>query len=432
MRRRIAFGLLATALALAACSDGGTESTPAAETTQPGTAITSSTTSTAAPIATTTTTTVTITTVAPSTTTTTTTTTTTLPPDPLQGLALELVAEGLHQPTAVASAPGDDRLFVVERRGRIRIVDAGALVEQPFLDIEDSVNWAAGIEQGMLGLAFHPRFADNGRFFVYYTGLSDERRLVEFTVSDDPSAADPASERLLLTRPQPTDIIRHYGGHLEFGPDGFLYVSLGDGAAPELNGQDPGTVFGAILRLDVDNGDTYAIPADNPFVDGGGAPEVWAFGLRNPWRFAIDRESETLFIADVGQEHWEEINRVSLGSAGANFGWPDTEGARCFLLSGCTLDDYTLPWIEYSHDEGCSVTGGRVYRGSAIPELTGQYLYADWCGQWIRSVDVSGVQTDWSDDLGEAGQVQSFGTDAEGELYVVNFAGELWKIVPVR
>ena len=209
--------------------------------------------------------------------------------------------------------------------------------------------------------------------------------------------------------------------------------ALGDGAAPELNGQDPGTVFGAILRLDVDNGDTYAIPADNPFVAGGGAPEVWAFGLRNPWQFAIDAATNTMFIGDVGQERWEEINRISLDDgAGANFGWPDTEGARCFLLSGCNLDDYTLPWIEYSHDEGCSVSGGRVYRGSAIPELDGHYFYADWCGQWIRSVDVSGEQTDWSGDLerGRPGPVLRRGQD--GELYVVNFAGELWKIVPRR
>jgi glucose/arabinose dehydrogenase len=347
-------------------------------------------------------------------------------------LELQLVASGLFQPTAVVTAPGDDRLFVVERRGRIRIVDESGLVEQPFLDIEQAVSWAEGIEIGMLGLAFHPDYAENGRFFVYYAGSDDARRLVEFTVGDDPSVVDAGSERVLLTRPQPTETIRHYAGHLEFGPDGMLYAALGDGAAPELNGQDPGTVFGAILRLDVDQGETYAIPRDNPFAAGGGAGEVWAYGLRNPWRFSIDAESATMHIGDVGQERWEEINVVALDAGGANFGWPDTEGARCFLVSGCSLDDYELPWIEYSHDVGCSVTGGRVYRGSAIPELHGHYFFADWCGQWIRSVDESGEQTDWSGDLQDAGQVQSFGADKDGELYIVNFAGELWRIVPRR
>jgi glucose/arabinose dehydrogenase len=419
--------LLGGVLFLTACS--GVE-TATSTTLQPTTTTPPSTTSTATPI-------VTATSQAPSTTaaqTTTTTPTTTWPPDPLQGLALDLVATDLHQPTAVASPPGDHRLFVVERRGRIRIIEDGVLLEEPFLDIEDSVNWASGIEQGTLGLAFHPAYATNGRFFVYYTGSSDERRLVEFTVSEDPSVTDPATERLLLTRPQPSDIIRHYGGHLEFGPDGLLYASLGDGAGLD-NGQDPGTVLGAILRLDVDGGDTYAIPADNPFVDGGGAPEVWAFGLRNPWQFAIDGETGSMVIGDVGLEDWEEINVVALNEGGANFGWPDTEGAHCFLLAGCDVADYTLPWIEYSHDEGCSVTGGRVYRGRAIPELLGHYFYADWCGLWIRSVELGGdpaLVQDWSGDLSHAGQVQSFGVDDAGELYVVNFAGELWKIVPRR
>ncbi|HSF85229.1 MAG TPA: PQQ-dependent sugar dehydrogenase [Acidimicrobiia bacterium] len=421
--------IVGAALVGTACSGNAAEPTTTdgpPPTTVPTTL--AATTSTAAPVATTTTRVAETTTSAPPTT----TTTTTLPPDPLQGLGLERVASGLFQPTAVVVPPGDDRFFVVERRGRVRIVDENGLVEEPFLDVESSVSWAQGIEIGMLGLAFHPNYEVNGRFFVYYSGTDDARRLSEFSVSDDPSVADPSSEKVLLTRPQPTEIIRHYAGHLEFGPDGMLYVALGDGAAPELNGQDPGTVFGAILRLDVDQGETYAIPADNPFVDGGGAGEVWAFGLRNPWRFSIDPATETMHIGDVGQDRWEEINRVSLSQGGANFGWPDTEGGGCFLLSGCDLDDYELPWLVYDHDEGCSITGGRVYRGSAIPELAGHYLYADWCETWIRSTDETGEQTDWSADLREAGQVQSFGTDADGELYIVNFAGEIWKIVPRR
>lgn len=348
-----------------------------------------------------------------------------------------MVASDLHQPTAITAPPGDDRLFVVERRGRIRIVEEGTLLDEPFLDIEEQVNWAAGIEQGMLGLAFHPDYAASGRFFVYYVGEDDARRLSEFAVSADANVADPASEKLLITRPQPTDIIRHYGGHLEFGPDGYLYAALGDGAAPEINGQDPGTVFGAILRLDVDNGEPYAIPADNPFVDGGGAGEVWVFGLRNPWRFSIDPVERTMYIADVGQESWEEINTVPLDDGGgANFGWPDTEGSRCFLLSGCDLADYVLPTLEYGHAEGCSVTGGVVYRGRAIPELDGHYFYADWCGQWVRSFRWTGAEVleerDWSDGLDQAGQVQAFGVDVAGEVYLVNFAGDLLKILPVR
>ncbi len=433
-RRVVALPALLLTL-FSACSDAG--SLAATTLPPPATTTVAVTTSTSVPVATTTgappaTSTAPSTSTSAPITTTTTTTTTTVSPDPLLGLALELVAADLHQPTAVVSPPGDPRLFVVERRGRIRIVEDGELVARPFLDIEDSVSWASGIELGMLGLAFHPNYPEDRRFFVYYTGESDERRLAEFTVSEDPAAAVRDSERLLLTRPQPTDIIRHYAGHLEFGPDGTLYAALGDGAAPERHGQDPGTVFGTILRLDVDQGDPYAIPADNPFATSGGAGEVWAYGLRNPWQFAIDARTETMYIGDVGQDRWEEINRVALAPGGANFGWPDTEGSRCFLLSGCNLGDYTLPWLEYSHDEGCSVTGGRVYRGRAIPELDGHYFYADWCVGWIRSVAADGAQTDWASDLRGAGQVQAFGADRDGELYVVNFAGELWKIAPRR
>lgn len=289
----------------------------------------------------------------------------------------------------------------------------------------------------MLGLAFHPEYADNGRFFVYYSGEGDARRLVEFAVSTDPNVADPASEKLLLTRPQPSEILRHYAGHLEFGPDGYLYAALGDGAAAELNGQDPNTVFGAILRLDIDNGETYAIPADNPYAEGGGAGEVWAFGLRNPWRFAIDVDGGLMYIADVGQDSFEEINTVSLdGGGGINFGWPDTEGSRCFLLSDCDPADYTLPSFEYGHDAGCSVTGGVVYRGVAIPELVGHYFYADWCTQWVRSFRLSAGavtdEADWSDQLFESGQVQAFGVDTNGEMFLGNFSGDLFRVVPVR
>lgn len=366
------------------------------------------------------------TTPAPSTTPVPTTTTTTLPP--LHGLAFETVATGLAQPTVVTHAPGDQRLFVVERTGVIRLVEpATGLVEEAFLDLSDRVG-SNGIEQGMLGLAFHP--ADPGRFFVYYVDTDGRRTLSEFP---EPT---PDSERLLFAHPQPPGSvdIRHYGGHLEFGPDGYLYVSLGDGADAGNEGQNPDSIFGTILRLDVD-GDPYAIPSGNPFPDGD-APEVWAYGLRNPWRFTIDDTDRLIYIADVGQERWEEVSVLSLDDGGANLGWPVMEGDHCFSRSDCDPDEFTTPALEYGHDEGCSITGGHVYRGEAIPELQGHYFYGDWCGGWIRSFrmeDREAVDSqDWTADLEGVGQPNAFGLDAAGEMYVANYEGEVLTIVPVR
>ncbi|MBA2336544.1 MAG: PQQ-dependent sugar dehydrogenase [Acidimicrobiia bacterium] len=363
--------------------------------------------------------------------------TTTAPPAPLQGLSLETVATGLHQPTAMASAPNDPRLFVTERTGMIRVIDqANGLRPEPFLDLTDRVG-SSGIEQGLLGLAFHPDFAVNGRLFAYYVTTEMHRRLSEFTVGSDGEAADPASERVLFDHAQPPGSvdIRHYGGMVLFGPEGLLYVSLGDGADASGQGQNTDTPFAAVLRIDVDSGDPYAIPPGNPFA-GGGAPELWAYGLRNPWRFAIDPVEQLMYVADVGQDAWEEVNVVPLDGGGANFGWPDTEGSACFLKSDCDLDDYTLPVLEYDHSQGCSITGGVVYRGAAIPELQGQYFYADWCGMWVRSFRYTAEgatdEMDWSEDLPESGQVNAFGTDASGEMYLANFDGVVAKIVPVR
>ena len=367
-------------------------------------------------------------------TTTTTTTTTTLAP--LRGLTLESVASGLAQPTVVTSPVDDERLFVVERTGVIRVVRRGeGLAEQPFLDLSDEVT-SGGIEQGMLGLAFHPRFASNGLFYVYYVDAAGQRTLTEFRGPD--GVADPASGRVLFSLPQPPDSvdIRHYGGMLMFGPDGYLYVSLGDGADARGQGQDPGTVFGAILRLDVDSGDPYGIPADNPFAEGEGAPEVWAYGLRNPWRFSIDPVDSLVYVADVGQETWEEVNVIPFEDGGANLGWPDSEGNHCFLDSECDLAAFTTPVLEYGHDDGCSITGGHVYRGAAVPELTGHYFYGDWCGGWVRSFryeeDIVTDEMDWSEDLAGVGQPNAFGLDQAGELYVASYAGDVFKIAPVR
>jgi glucose/arabinose dehydrogenase len=364
-----------------------------------------------------------------------TTTTTTVQLDPLIGLDLETVVGGLDRPTFVTARPGDGRLFVLEAAGRIRIVDADGTVQpEPFLNIRNKVG-SISIEQGLLGMAFHPRFEENGRLFVYYTDRDDDSVLAEYRVGDDPDRAEESDERVLLTLQQPD--VRHNAGMLQFGPDGYLYVATGDGGAggASVNGQDPGTLLAAILRIDVDSGDPYAIPGDNPFVSGGGAPEVWAYGLRNPWRFSIDAVENTLYIADVGQESREEVNAVPLEPVGYNFGWPAVEGTRCFFEPGCNPADYVVPVVEYSHDVGLSVTGGYVYRGGAIPELAGHYFYADWVREWIRSFRLENGtavdERDWTADL-QPGQINSFGTDGSGELLVATWTGSIARIVPIR
>jgi len=357
----------------------------------------------------------------------------------LQGVRLETLAQDLRQPTVLTSPPGDDRLFVVERVGVIRILDANReLLGPAFIDLTDRV-LANGIEQGLLGLAFHPDYASNGRFFVYYTDQGGRRQLSEFSVSvSDPNLASPDTERVLVELEQPPDAtdIRHYAGQLAFGPDGYLWMAMGDGADSRDQGQDPNTMFGAISRIDVDGGDPYGIPPENPFVDGGGAGEVWAYGLRNPWRFSIDSVDGLIYIADVGHADQEEINVLPIGEGGFNLGWSDVEGTRCFHVQDCDLADYTAPVITYSHEEGCSVTGGYVYRGTEIPELAGTYFYSDWCSQWIRSFKYVGGQVteerDWSADLGELGQINTFGADGTGELYLATHEGVVAKFVADR
>jgi glucose/arabinose dehydrogenase len=223
---------------------------------------------------------------------------------------------------------------------------------------------------------------------------------------------------------------------LEFGPDGYLYVALGDGAANPQAAQDTESLLGSILRLDVDGAQRYAIPPDNPFVDGGGAPEIWVYGLRNPWRFSIDEATGTLYIGDVGLEAWEEVDAIPLGEGGANLGWPLFEGDTCYQSEDCNASGLTFPIVQHSHDEGCSIIGGYTYHGAAIPELAGHYFYSDWCGGWIRSFRlVEGEATelrDWSDQLERIGSISSFGVDGSGELYVVTSQGTLARIEPVR
>lgn len=372
----------------------------------------------------------------------TTTTVGTADPDlpPLEAVELELVYDGFRQPTVLTAPAGDDRLFVAQRVGVIRILDESReMLDPAFLDITDRV-LANGIEQGLLGLTFHPDYENNGRFFVYYTDQGGRRQLSEFTVSSsDPDRALQDSEKVIFEFEQPPDAtdIRHYGGNLHFGPEGYLWVSLGDGADSRAQGQDPNTVFGTISRIDVDGGDPYAIPPDNPFVDGGGAPEVWAYGLRNPWRFAIDAVDGMIYIADVGHADQEEVNVVPLGEGGFNFGWSDVEGTRCFHVVDCDLSNYTSPAVTYTHEEGLSITGGFVYRGDEIPELAGTYFYSDWVGEWIRSFEfVDGEVTeekDWTEELGgPVGQPNSYGLDGHGELYLVTHGGQVYKFTAVR
>jgi glucose/arabinose dehydrogenase len=351
---------------------------------------------------------------------------------PLTG---RLVVAGLRAPLDLQSVPGDaERLYVVEQGGRIRIVRNGQ-VAATFLDIAGRLS--SGGERGLLGLAFHPQFATNRRFFVNYTNPAGDTHISEFRASSS-DAADPASERILLEVGQP--FANHNGGGLAFDNAGRLLIALGDGGSggdPLNNGQKLGTLLGKILRIDVDAGSPYVVPADNPFRAMAGArPEIWAYGLRNPFRIAIDRPTGDLYIGDVGQNAVEEID-VDPGSrrGGLNYGWRITEGSRCFNpSSGCDTSGVTMPIYEYSHGEGCSVTGGVVYRGCRIPALAGTYFFADYCSAFVRSLRFASGQAtelrDWTAGLRGIDSPTSFGLDAAGELYIVDQDGEIYRLEP--
>ena len=352
-------------------------------------------------------------------------------PERSADLRLEIVARGLNDPLYLTAPAGDARLFVVEQAGRIRIVKDGRLLPAPFLDLRGSVG--AGGERGLLGMAFHPAYAKNGSFYVDYTDKRGDTRIKRFAVSSDPDVADAASAKQLLFIEQP--YANHNGGLVMFGPDGMLYVGMGDGGSggdPHGNGQKRSTLLGKLLRIDVDGGDPYAIPADNPFLGAAGArPEIWATGMRNPWRFAFDRVTGLLYVADVGQNLWEELDIVPAARAGLNYGWNVMEGAHCYAGTGCDTTGLVVPALEYDHSYGCAIIGGFVYRGRTSPALTGQYFFSDYCQAWLRSITYQNgritARTVWS--VPRIGQVLSFGEDAAGEIYVLSDNGSVYRIV---
>lgn len=366
-----------------------------------------------------------------------------LPPEDLS-IRLRQVASGLAAPLGVTGA-GDGRrwLYVVEQDGRIRLYRDGELRETPFLDVSDRTE--GGGEQGLLGLAFHPAYETNRRFFVNYTDLNGDTVVAEYRRSRaDPARARRGSERVLLQVDQPFS--NHNGGALAFGPDGMLYVALGDGGSagdPQNNGQRKDTLLGKLLRIDVSSRDSaYEVPSDNPFVgDPTARAEIWDYGLRNPWRISFDRRTGALWIADVGQGEWEEVNREPPRSGGGfNYGWRVKEGRDCYPAGeecdvvGGALEDMTDPLAVYSHDDGCSVTGGYVYRGRAFPDLAGNYFFGDYCSGLIWAVAAGGPDRQEPVELLDTAlSISSFGEDDRGELYVTDLAGGgLYRLRPAR
>ena len=355
------------------------------------------------------------------------------PPGGPPVLRLEEVATGLNFPLYLTSPPGDNRLFIVQKGGAIRIVKDGSVLSTPFLDLTPKV-MSDGGELGLLGLVFPPDYASSGRFIVHYIDLAGNTRVSSFRVSADPDRADPSTESVIFAAEQPG--VAHKGGQLLFGPDGMLYIGLGDGADNDQGrGQSIADPLGSILRIDVSSS-PYTVPPDNPLVGTAGArPEIWSFGLRNPWRFSFDRGTGDLYVGDVGEGHWEEVDYASAADGagkGVNYGWSVMEGRHCVRQQQCDQSGLTLPVLEYDHSVGCAVISGYVYRGAAIPSLQGTYFYSDYCTGWVRSFRIVGgvasEETDWPT-LQPGGPVTSYGEDAAGELYLVTQKGGVFKIV---
>ncbi len=357
------------------------------------------------------------------------------PPVPI---SLESVVGGLPSPIGISTAPNDPRLFVIGQKGQILIV-TGRKVTGTFLDIANRISCCG--ERGLLGLAFHPKYAANGRFFVRYTDRAGDVRISEFHVGADPNRADASSEKILLTIPHP-NFANHNGGRIDFGPDGYLYIGTGDGGSggdPNGHGQSLDTLLGKLLRIDVDTsggGKPYGLPADNPFVgQTGKLGEIYSYGLRNPYSFSFDRATGDLWIGDVGQDLYEEIDRATSTAGrgnGANFGWKVMEANHCYSpRSDCIREGLVLPLAEYAHGAsdsvGCAVIGGYVYRGTAHPELTGRYFFGDECSGFIWDVTAAGPAPQTPQKLLASGlNIDGWGQGADGELYLVAANGVLY------
>jgi hypothetical protein len=346
-----------------------------------------------------------------------------------QQITLKSIVTGLEMPTAIAHA-GDTRMFITLQRGQIVIWDGIQKLAIPFLDIRSLVQCCD--EQGLLGLAFHPRYGDNGFFFVYYVDRSSFVTIARYHVSSDPNRADPASAQILL-RIDHTQFGNHDGGQLQFGPDRYLYIGTGDGGGggdPLGNGQNQTSLLGKLLRIDVDLGTPYAIPPSNPF-----GSEIWAWGLRNPWRFSFDRQTSDLWIADVGQGAWEEIDlQPATSIGGENYGWNRMEGKHCYPPgSSCDMSRFVLPIIDYGHGAGgCSgsITGGYRYRGSRYVRLYGTYIYGDYCNGGIWGVTQQGNTWSVRSLLSTRIATSTFGEDMFGEIYVADYAnGVIYQII---
>lgn len=347
-------------------------------------------------------------------------------------LKLEKLAEGLHSPVAAAFSP-EGLMLVCEQTGQIRVLENNKLTDKPFLNLENKLVKISGAydERGLLGIALHPEYSSNKKFYVYYSAPSTEKGfdhqsvIAEYKVSGDPMFADAATERILLTIQQPES--NHNGGDLKFGPDGYLYIGVGDGGGAgdrhgeTGNGQNLNTLLGKILRIDVNTDQNYGIPNDNPFVGKEAKQEIWAYGLRNPWRFSFDKNSGQLFVADVGQNKFEEVNIIEKGG---NYGWKIMEAGHCFdPEENCNKEGLILPIAEYEHEEGISVTGGFVYHGKELSKLTDKYIFADWTGpmfylekkggSWIRGKISLAAES--AGDL----KILSFAQDNNAELYIL-------------
>ena len=350
-------------------------------------------------------------------------------------LTLSSVVSGLDQPLYVTNA-GDvsGRLFVVERTGLVRVVSGGVLQSTAFLDLTAKVSCCTG-ERGLLGLAFHPSFATNLRLFADYTDSTGDIIVAEYTANATRTSASAATERVIL-RINHRTYANHNGGWIGFGPDGYLYIATGDGGGggdPLGNGQNKNSLLGKVLRIDVNGAQPYSIPPSNPFASGGGAKEVWAYGLRNPWRDSFDRERRDLYIGDVGQSAYEEIDRAGPGIGGQNYGWNVMEGFSCYNATTCPTSGRTLPIAAYAHGSsdsiGCAVTGGYIYRGAAQPALQGQYILGDYCTGRIWTL----YQDENVANLVAQGQfavnISSFGEGENGEIYLTDLGGTLYRVM---